>query len=83
MCPRLEKLLFCSGGNLNDFTHVKSLCERLKTKFQSDIILPSLTPQVANRGLNNETDNTYGLLNHILLVLKIIFTGQETNTYSI
>ena len=37
-----------------DRIHVKSLWEKLQTKFQHDITLPSLTPQTAILGLTNE-----------------------------
>ena len=53
-----------------DSIHVKSLWEKLQTKFQNDIILSSLTKQAAILGLNNEESNIYNLLNRILLVFK-------------
>ena len=53
-----------------DSIHVKSLWEKLQTKFQNDIILSSLTKQAAILGLNNEASNIYNLLNRILLVFK-------------
>ena len=53
-----------------DCIHVKSLWEKLKAKFQNDIILSSLTPQTAIFGLCNEANNIYNLLNHTLLVFK-------------
>ena len=53
-----------------DCVHVKSLCEKLKTKFQNDIILPSLRPQAANLGLTNEARTIYNLLNQILFVYR-------------
>ena len=53
-----------------DCVHVKSLCEKLQTKFQNDIILPSLRPQAANLGLTNEARTIYNLLNQILFVYR-------------
>ena len=50
--------------------HVKSLWEKLLTKFQNNIILSSLTPQAAILGLTNDANNIYNLLNHNLLVFK-------------
>ena len=67
-----------------DCIHVKSLWEKLQTKFQKDIILLSLTPQAAILGLTNEANITYNLLKIIFYwFLNIIFTGQERNAYSI
>ena len=42
-----------------DCIHIKSLWEKLQTKFQNDINLPSLTPQAAIIGLTNEANNIY------------------------
>ena len=55
-----------------DSIEVKSLWEKLQTKFQN-IILPSLTPQAAILGLTNESNNIYDLPNQILLVFKYYF----------
>ena len=52
----------------------------LHTKFQNDIILPSLTPQTAILGRTNEENNTSNLLNHILLVFKYLHMKRETHT---
>ena len=49
---------------------LKCILQRLQTKFQDDIILPSITPQAAILGLTNEANNTSNLLSHILLVYK-------------
>ena len=49
---------------------LKCILQRLQTKFQDDIILPSITPQAAILGLTNEASNTSNLLSHILLVYK-------------
>ena len=65
-----------------DCIHVKSLWEKLQTKFQNGIFLPSRTPQAAILRLTNESHKIYNLLNHILF-LNIMFTGQEKNSYSI
>ena len=59
---------------------VNYLWEKLQTKFQNGIILPSLTsqPQVAIFGLTNEANNIYNLLNHILLVFEYyIYMSRE------
>ena len=48
-----------------DCIHVKSLWEKLQTKFQNDIILGSLTPEVVTRKLTNEANKIYNLLNHV------------------
>ena len=45
-----------------DSIEVKSLWEKLQTKFKN-IILPSLTPQAAILGLTNESKNIYDLPN--------------------
>ena len=50
----------------------KSLCKRLQKKFQSYIILPSLTPQAVFLAITNEEKNIYNLLNHIFLFFLII-----------
>ena len=41
-----------------DCVHVKCLWERLRMKFQSDFILPSLPPQIAILGLYNEAKSS-------------------------
>ena len=67
-----------------DCIHVKSLWEKLQTKFQKDIILLSLTPQAAILGLTNEANITYNLLNHILLVFKYyIYRSREKRILNI
>ena len=43
----------------DDCIHVKSLWEKLQTKFQIDIILSSLTPQAAILKLTNEFKYLY------------------------
>ena len=66
-CKSFEETLiqiFC------DCIHVKSLWETLQTKFQNDIILPTLTPQAAILRLTSGANNIYNLLNHILSVSK-------------
>ena len=61
-----------------DCIRVKSLWERLQTKFQNDIILPSLTPQAAILGLTNEANTISNLLNHILLAFKCyVYRSRE------
>ena len=50
--------------------HIKSLWQRLETKFQNDIILLSLTPQSAILGLAIKENNIYKLLNYILFVFR-------------
>ena len=64
---------------------VNYLWEKLQTKFQNDIILPSLTPQpqAAILGLTNEAKNIYNLLNHILLVFEYYVYMSRAKTYSI
>ena len=53
-------------------------------KFQSDIILPSLTPQAAIHGLANEANNIYNLLNHIFLVFKYyVYRSREKHMLNI
>ena len=42
----------------------------MKTVFQNDIILASITPQATILRLTNEANHIYNLLNHILLVYK-------------
>ena len=44
--------------------------ERLRMKFQNDLILPPLTPQTAILGLHNKENDNYNLLSHILLIFK-------------
>ena len=43
---------------LFDCVHVKCLWERLRMKFQSDFILPSLPPQIVILGLYNEAKSS-------------------------
>ena len=63
---------------------VKSPWEKLQTKFQNDIILLSPTPQAAILELNNEANNIYNLLNHILLVFKYqVYRSSEKNILNI
>ena len=63
--------------------HVKSLWEKLQSKFQDDIILPSLTQPAAILGLTNET-NIYNLLNHILLSFKhYVYRLREKHIFNI
>ena len=50
--------------------HVKCIQERLRTKFQNDFILQSLTPQTAILGLSNEANDNNNFLNHNLLISK-------------
>ena len=67
-----------------DSIHVKSLWEKLQTKFQIDIILASLTPQAAIPWLTNEANNIYNLLNHILLVFKYyVYRSREKHILNI
>ena len=49
-----------------DCIQVKSVREKLETKFQNDIILSSLTPQLAILGLTNEANKIDNLPNHFL-----------------
>ena len=66
-----------------DCVHVKYLWERLQAKFHNDIILPSLTPQVAIIGLTNEINNIYNL-NHILLIFKYyVYRSREKHMLDI
>ena len=60
--------------------HVKSLWEKLLTKFQNNIILSSLTPQAAILGLTNDANKIYNL-NHNLLVFKNCLQ-VNTETYT-
>ena len=61
-----------------DCIHVKSLWEKLQTKFQNDIILSSLTPQAAILGLTNDVNNINNLLNYISLVFKYcVYRSRE------
>ena len=67
-----------------DCIHVKFIRYRLRTKFQNDFILLSLTPQTATLGLYNETNNNDYLLNHILLVFKYyIYISRKKRTLNI
>ena len=50
--------------------HVKSLWELLDAMFLSDIILPSLTPQIAILGQLDDTNNNNNHLSHVLLIFK-------------
>ena len=60
-----------------DSIQVRSLWEKLQTKFQN-IILPSLTPQAPILGLSNEANHIYNHLNQILLVLKnYVYRSRE------
>ena len=62
---------------------VKSLWEKLQSKFQNDIILPSLTPQAGTLGLTNKT-NIYNLLNYILLGFKYyVYRSREKHIFNI
>ena len=63
-----------------DCIHVKSLCEKLQTKFQN--ILPSVTPLAAILELTNETNSIYNLLNHVLLVFKYYFLQVKRETHT-
>ena len=64
-----------------DFIRLKCLCERLRTQFQNDLILPTLTPQTAILGLYNESNDNYNLLSHILLIFKYyIYISREKRT---
>ena len=44
--------------------------ERLRTKFQKDSILRSVTPPTAIVELYNETNENYNLVSHIKLIFK-------------
>ena len=64
--------------------HVKCLSERLRTKFQNNFILASLTPQTAILGLYNEVNDNYNFLNRILLIFKYyIYISREKQTLNI
>ena len=69
----------------HDCIYVKSLWEKLITKFQNDIILPSFTPQAAAiLGLTNEANNIFNLLNHILLIFKYyVYRSREKHIFNI
>ena len=67
-----------------DCFHVKCLWEKLRTKFQNDFILPSLTPQNAILGLYNDANDNYNLLSHIFLIFKYyIYISREKRTLNI
>ena len=67
-----------------DCIHVKCISERLRTKFQNDFILPSLTPQTVILGLYNEANDNDQLQNHILLIFKYYtYISREKRTLNI
>ena len=66
-CKILEETpihIFC------DCIHVKSIREKLQTKFQNDIFLPSLKLQAAILELINKANNIFNVLNQVLLIFK-------------
>ena len=78
----ITNTVFCSYCNTLEETPihiffecvpVKCLKEKLRTKFQNDFILLSVTPQTSILGLYNEANNNYNLPRHILLILNVIF----------
>ena len=67
-----------------DCIHVKYLWEKLQTKFQSDIILPSLTAHAAILRPANKANSIYNVLNRILLVFRYhIYRSREKHILSI
>ena len=64
--------------------HVKSIYEKLQTKFLNDVILPWLTTQAAILRLTNEANSIYNLLNPILLIFKYyVYRSREKDILNI